>query len=287
MKKNKILILGSSGSLGSQLVKDLKNSYQLIKVSRNNHFFDENFNQLKKIILKKKPSFIINCIAILGLKFCEKNPKETFKFNYKLPKKVSDFSSKNNIKFIHFSTEAVFIGNKKKKIYGENEKGNPSTLYGISKLKADHYLIKKKNTLIVRLPVLYGPTNKNQIISKLVSSIKNNKKIYVSTDVYSTPVYTPFVSNFIKNFILRNGSFFFNKKIIHISTNNLISMYFFIKKIAKIIKKEKYVSPTKDSYFNKENENIVKPKNLGLKTKFAQCKDKTIINKKLINSLIK
>jgi nucleoside-diphosphate-sugar epimerase len=287
MKKIKILILGSSGSLGSQLVTDLKNNYQLIKISRKNHFFDENFNQLKKLIIKIKPCFIINCIAILGLKFCENNLKETLKFNYKLPKKVSDFCSKNNIKFIHFSSEAVFIGNKKGKIYGEDDKGNPSTLYGISKFKADRYLIKRRNTLVVRLPLLYGPTNKNQIVSKLVSSIKNNKKIYVSTDVYSTPVYTPFVSSFIKNFVLVNSSFFFKKKIIHISTNNLISMYCFIKKIVKIIKKETYVFPVKDSFFNKEDKNVIKPKYLGLKTKFAECIDKTVINKKLISGLIK
>ena len=287
MKKSKILILGSSGSLGSQLVKDLKNNYQLIKISRKNHFFDENFNQLKRIILKKKPSFIINCIAILGLKFCEKNSKEAFKFNYKLPKVVCDFSYKNNIKFIHFSSDAVFIGNKKGKIYGENDKANPVTLYGISKFKADKYLIKKTNTLVVRLPLLYGPTNKNQIVSKLVSTILNNKKIYVSTDVYSTPVYTPFVSNFVKNFILANSIFFLKKKIIHISSNNLISMYSFIRKLVKIVKKEKYVLPIKNSFFNKENKNVVKPKYLGLKTKFAYCVDKTIISKKLISDLIK
>lgn len=287
MRKIKILILGSSGSLGSQLVKDLKNNYQLIKISRKNHFFDENFNQLKKLIIKIKPCFIINCIAILGLKFCENNLKETLKFNYKLPKKVSDFSSKNNIKFIHFSSEAVFIGNKKRKIYREDDKGNPTTCYGISKFKADRYLIKKKNTLVVRLPLLYGPTNKNQIVSKLVSAVKNNKKIHVSTDIYSTPVYTPFVSSFIKNFVLVNSSFFFKKKIIHISTNKLISIYCFIKKIVKIIKKETYVFPVKDSFFNKENENVIKPKYLGLKTKFAQCIDKTVINKKLISGLIK
>lgn len=64
-------------------------------------------------------------------------------------------------------------------------------------------------------------------------------------------------------------------------------MYSFIKKIVKIIKKEKYVFPVKDSFFNKENNNVIKPKYLGLKTKFVQCMDHTVINKKLISGLIK
>ena len=65
-------------------------------------------------------------------------------------------------------------------------------------------------------------------------------------------------------------------------------MYFFIKKIVKIIKKETYVFPVKDSFFNKkEDKNVIKPKYLGLKTKYAECIDKTVINKKLISGLIK
>ena len=77
------------------------------------------------------------------------------------------------------------------------------------------------------------------------------------------------------------------KKIIHISTNNLTSMYCFIKKLGKIIKKKKYIFPVKDSYFKKQNENIIKPKHLGLKTKFVQCIDRTVISRRLINGLIK
>ena len=52
-------------------------------------------------------------------------------------------------------------------------------------------------------------------------------------------------------------------------------------------KENAIIFPTKDSYLNKKSTNIIKSKYLGLKTKFYQCIDKTVINKKLINTLIK
>ena len=46
------------------------------------------------------------------------------------------------IKFIHFSTEAVFSGKKINKIYSENDKAAPGTIYGKSKYAADKKIIK-------------------------------------------------------------------------------------------------------------------------------------------------
>ena len=56
---------------------------------------------------------------------------------------------------------------------------------------AEISLSKCKNTIIIRIPLLYGPTQKKHLIFKLVSQLQNNKKVFASTDIYSTPVYTP------------------------------------------------------------------------------------------------
>ena len=128
------------------------------------------------------------------------------------------------------------------------------------------------------MPVLFGPTHENQIVDRLIKKLLLNKKIFVSTDVYSTPVYTPDLSKFLFLNILKKN-YLYSGKIIHFTSEKYLSMYQLIKILAKIIKKEKLIKGVKDSFFendkSKEKLSALKPKFLGLKT----------INKKYIYTL--
>ena len=42
---------------------------------------------------------------------------------------------------------------------------------------AEISLSKSKNTLIIRIPLLYGPTQKKHLIFKLINQLQNNKKV--------------------------------------------------------------------------------------------------------------
>ena len=68
---------------------------------------------LKSISLSYKPNLIINCVALTGLIYCE-NKKKAFKINTSLPLSILKIIKNKEIKFLHFSTEAVFEGNNKK-----------------------------------------------------------------------------------------------------------------------------------------------------------------------------
>ena len=137
--------------------------------------------------------------------------KEAYEVNSQIPSSLVRIINKTNIKLIHFSSEAVFSGYKLNKIYNENDIPNPKSVYGKSKLKADKIILKSLNTLIIRLPMLFGPTHRNQIISKLLSQLKKGKKIYVSDDVYSTPIYSPDLSKFVYDKCIKKD-FYFRKK---------------------------------------------------------------------------
>ena len=75
--KNKILIIGSNGAVGSQLIQTLKkNKNENYKgISRKNFDFKK-FNKIEKIINNYRPTHIINCAAITGLLQCEENINE-------------------------------------------------------------------------------------------------------------------------------------------------------------------------------------------------------------------
>ena len=120
----KILILGSTGMMGSAISKLIKNDkrfkilctyknyrkVKLIKLQKNqkkklNVF---NFHETKKIILRFEPDFIINCVGLIKQLSNEQNINKTKFLNTILPKKLSIFAKNRNFRIIHLSTDCVF-----------------------------------------------------------------------------------------------------------------------------------------------------------------------------------
>jgi len=127
-----------------------------------------------------------------------------------------------------------------------------------------------KYGIVVRIPMLFGPTHKKQIISTLLARIKKKEKTYIADDVYSTPVYSPYLCKFIyDNLLIKNN--FSKKKLIHFTSNRLYSVYDLIIILSKKIKTRDMskVIRVKDAFFNAKID--IKPKNLGLKSIYSEC----------------
>ena len=94
----------------------------------------------------------------------------------------------------------------------------------ISKYFADEFLSCYTNILILRVPILYGPTHKKQLISRLLLKIMKNHKIYASSDVYSTPLYIPELAKIIVGMI---NSIHLARWIKHLHKFKKIEVYIF------------------------------------------------------------
>ena len=176
----KIILLGDTGSLGRQFKKlFLSKKVNFYGINRRKKNFNLKFKNIESIINQKKPHLIINCIAITGLVYCQNRKKEAKRINTILPIKILKIIKNTKINYIHFSTEAVFKGAKLNKIYSEKDHPKPETIYGKSKYEADKKILKQANTYVIRLPLLFGPTHKNQIVSKLLRSLKLKRKTYI------------------------------------------------------------------------------------------------------------
>ena len=266
MLKNKVLILGKRGALAREIAFTFKKkNFKNFKiVDRKKKAIINNLNILNNIIKKYRPTHVINCLALTGLVYCEKNIIKSYSVNSFFPLKLAELTKNKKIKLIHFSTDAVFDGYAKNKKYSEKDKPNPQSIYGKSKYLADKLIIPYKHVLIIRLPILFGPTNNKQIIGKLKSKLLNNKKIFAASDIFSTPVYTPNLAAFLFSTIIKKKKFN-SKKLIHFTSKKYYSIFTLIKKIAKNLDKEHLIIKVKDSYFKGD---VKKPKNLGLRSMF-------------------
>tara|TARA_B100002019_G_scaffold293389_1_gene320679 strand:+ start:14923 stop:15768 length:846 start_codon:yes stop_codon:yes gene_type:complete len=280
----KILLLGANGCLGKQFQVLFKSKkIKFFPITRKNFNFKGNYSDLNKIVELYKPNFIINCIALTGLIYCENKKRLANEINYKIPYNVIKLIKKKNIRFIHFSSEAVFEGKVLNKTYNENSIARPRSIYGKTKLKADKCVMAYKNGVVVRIPLLFGPTHKNQIVASIIKKIKIQKEVFISDNIFSTPLYSPILCNFIFKNLLKKNSFE-KKKLIHVTSDRLLSLYDLIIQLSKKIKnkdKSKIIN-VKDEFFKSKIN--VKPKNLGLKSIYPMCNFK--IDFKKINDFI-
>lgn len=236
----RILLLGY-GQLGKSIYKKLSGNYKIIvysKKNKKNYINYLNHSNFQKIIKHNKPDIIINCIAFTNVDECERKKKIANKINFLAVKRIADLSQKYNCLLIHFSTDYVFDG--KKKNYTEKDKTKPINYYGLTKLRADKYIIKKiRKYFIFRVSWLYSSDKKN-FFSKIRKKIYNQKDFSVTNKEYGTPNSTIFISSIISKFLKKLNQKKFKNiyGLYNISSNGIVSRYQLAKFIQKSIKKK-------------------------------------------------
>jgi dTDP-4-dehydrorhamnose reductase len=267
----KIFIIGANSKLAKHIYEKLieNHSLHVFKISRSSIDYVNDIYKLELKIKKIKPEFIINCAAISSYKGCDEDLTKAFKINALLPHQLSKLSNDINSILIHFSTDAVFSHNIKR-LKNVNDELLPETKLGITKMLGEKLLSNYNNNLIIRLPILYGKYFKDSFFGKAIHSLKNNKNIVVANDIYCSPTSSDDVSQFVYNLILElKKTKTIKKKIIHLSSNVLISRYDFLYHYAKKIKKINYLK------FNKlkDIKAIIKPlKYMGIKANVRKFK---------------
>jgi len=145
---SKILIIGSSGVLGSKLKTIFKDCYCPSKkeLDIRNNIINSKFFKNHDC---KKIKTIINCAAIKNVEKCEKEKIEALKTNAIGTYNLAIFCEKIKAKLVYISTDYVFKGDKGN--YKKNDLVGPINYYGETKLAGEIITKSIKKHLIIRL----------------------------------------------------------------------------------------------------------------------------------------
>lgn len=125
--KKKVLVLGSTGMLGHQVVNYLSqfDEYEVVDISYRNKLRDStiildvtNRDLLEKTIVDIKPNFIVNCIGVLI-----NGANSDIANAIYLPHQLKNISENINAKLIHISTDCVFSGQRGKYVESDERDG--------------------------------------------------------------------------------------------------------------------------------------------------------------------
>lgn len=264
--KNNIFVIGSNSFSGSNFVnflldkklfvvgisrsKENKNIFLKYKKNKNIKNFkfyradiNKNFNLIKKLLNKYKPSIIINFSSQGMVNESWKSPLDWYLTNFLSTVKIVNFLLKKKYlkKFINFTTPEVY-GNNKKKL-SEEAKFNPSTPYALSRASADTHMklmnkYKRFPIIFTRAANVYGPYQQlYRIVPKTIILLIKKKKIPIDGNglTFRSFIHINDVNKALFQ-ILQHGK---TGETYHISTSNYISIIDLVKKIIKILRKTK------------------------------------------------
>ena len=126
----KILITGSNGMLGHDLIDVLKDKHELIlTTSKSLDITDK--DKVIEFISEKNPDVVINSAAYTDVDGCEENQDIAYAVNGEGVRNLALGCSKIDCPLVHVSTDYVFDGTARDPITEDGEIG-PISVYGKS-----------------------------------------------------------------------------------------------------------------------------------------------------------
>lgn len=189
----KILVLGSSGQVGSEIEKAFEltyKSYESLKIDfRLANRLDIDVVNRKDLLLflkKQSPEWIINAAAYTSVDEAELNPKIAYDINKIAVETLVDYCAENECRLIHISTDYVFSG-LNKGLIKESEPTIPISIYGKSKLAGEKYIHENlKSSIIIRTSWVFG-LNGNNFVKTMLNLAYKKEEVSIVGDQYGSP----------------------------------------------------------------------------------------------------
>lgn len=228
-----IWVTGASGFLGQKLYHILKRNYNVVGTKGSSDI--EEFQPLdlldrEAIISYVKliaPTIIIHTAGIPEPEKCEEDRRKAYQINVTAVKNLAEICMEMGIKLIHISTDYVFDGESEEE-YGHMAERHPMNYYGMTKLYAEDEVKRCEDSLIVRIPLLYGYNNekdKSTFPIKVLDKLKKGEEIFLDNKQIRYPVLIDDVAFGVADSLERGG-------IIHMTSGEPVTKYTWAKMIA-------------------------------------------------------
>ena len=233
----RILITGSDGLMGTNIVPDLAKHFDIIPATENQwDILNERLGE--EIIRLHRPDVLINLAAITNVDGCEDAPELAYRVNAEGAGVLADLCRKQNVRLVHFSTDYVFDGTNTTP-YTENDRTNPLSIYGRSKLLGEQKVLERHpSSLVVRTEWIYGKGGDN-FITKVAKIAREKGGVEVVNDQTGSPTYARDLAGPVRALITTHRS-----GIYHVTNSGSCTWFEFAREIFSILQIDVPCKPT-------------------------------------------
>lgn len=227
----KVAVIGANGQLGSDIVAHFSNKCEVISL---NHAQIEitNLDQSRKILNTIQPDVVINTAAYHNVPKCEEDPARSFEINGVGALNLAKLSADQDFKWVHYSTDYVFDGTKKKP-YIESDCPNPLNVYALTKLDGENLIQNYcERFFIIRVAGIYGKTpcraKGGNFIDTMIKAAASRPLVKVVQDEILTPTATTEIARNTFE-LIRTDAY----DLYHMTSQEAVSWYEFARVIFK------------------------------------------------------
>lgn len=257
---NKILILGSTGAVGSAMEKMCPGDMNYVSLGHGDFDFTD-AQSLHHVIEKHTPEIIVNCVAAASIDPCEADPETALDLHCVAVCQLARISAEKGVTLIQPSSHAVFDGTKGAP-YTETDLPKATGVYAATKLVCERVVQAYcKKFYIVRFPTLFGPRRNNGMgfVDKVVAWIRQGRDLSIADDKIDSPTYSMDAADGIYALCKLAKPY----GIYHMANQGWVSYYDFVKKITQILGTKTIIRRAKDADFPSKG---YKPLQTGLKS---------------------
>ncbi|WP_281298278.1 dTDP-4-dehydrorhamnose reductase [Flavobacterium limnophilum] len=230
----KILVTGANGQLGSE-IKVLAGNYPDFDFIFTD-IADFPLDKTEEIIANFKlvqPDIVINCAAYTAVDKAEQDQVTADAINHLAIGTLADLCHQSGAKLVHVSTDYVFDGTSPI-AYKEEDKPNPKSVYGVTKLAGEIACSKNcPESIIIRTAWVYSEFG-NNFVKTMLRLMTERDSLGVVNDQIGSPTYAADLAQVILT-ILDSGKW--EPGIYHYSNEGEISWFDFAMDIKEIAQK--------------------------------------------------
>lgn len=225
----KVAIIGSNGQLGTDLVNVLSATEQVTGLTHADIEITDP-DSIHSVLTSGKPDIVINTAAYHVVPEAEGFPEKAFRINGQAALNLAKATSALGIRFLHFSTDYVFDGEKRQP-YAETDKPNPLNVYATTKLAGEQFALNYSDlSYVVRVSGIYGTVPSrakgNNFVSMMLKLAAERPEVRVVTDEILAPTPTLHIARAVAE-LIHTDSF----GLYHLSAAGEASWYEFARTI--------------------------------------------------------
>ena len=188
----RILVTGSNGQVGWELVRCLQPLGEVIAVDR--HQMDlSNLDGIKITLRNVAPDVIVNAAAYTAVDNAEDNEPEAMLINGQAPGVLAAEAKQIGALLIHYSTDYVFDG-KRSSPYTEEDTPNPINAYGRSKLLGEEAIqTVNADYIILRTSWVYAARGAN-FLRTILRLAQEREVLSIVVDQIGTPTWARLIA---------------------------------------------------------------------------------------------
>lgn len=198
MNKRKVVVFGSGGQLGVELVREFNSRGYSVEGFERTDVDIGDAARVEHVLAQADPEIVLNSAAYNQVDVAEKEPLPAFLANAMGVRNLAMACRQLDATLVHFSTDYVFDGTAAR-AYTEEDRTRPLGAYGVSKLAGEMYAqAYLEQPLVIRTCGVFGPgglrTARGNFIETMLRLATANRPIRVVEDHVASPTYAPLLA---------------------------------------------------------------------------------------------